>query len=127
MSPNEKIVEQLAAKASRRDFLKIAGGIVIALSTALIGETETAEAQCQISDKCCPGPPCGSAACQFCGSQCPSGWTKIQTTRCCLNGCSYTCSKCQKNTDPDKGSICWCTHDDIASCPGQNCIQAPQP
>lgn len=120
MSPNEKIVKELADRVSRRDFLKMIGGFVGALSATLIGTVDTAKASA-----CCPTPACGS--CQFQGSQCPVGWTRIQITQCCLFGCSYTCSKCRKNSNPDMGSICWCTHEDFSECPGQNCVSAPQP
>jgi hypothetical protein len=128
MSLNEKFVKTLANKMSRRDFLKGLGATILGLGLTLIGTTKPAYAA-PCSGGCCPGTACSD--CQHAGSNCPAGYTKRSYCSCCIGGCQYTCSKCRKNSD--HSVVCWCQHDDLVACPGQNCAflhhsqEHPQP
>lgn len=112
MSIDERIVQNLAANLSRRNFLKTLGLLVTGLGAIMVGKVETAQA----GPACCPDPEC--SGCQLGGSECPSGYTKYGVTRCCLDGCWWTCSKCQANWPPY--DICYCSHEDLTLC-GPHC------
>ncbi len=125
MSIDERLTRKAAAALSRRHFLSVLGRSVAALGLVLVGGARVAVDPAYAASRCCPTPDCGN--CRFQGSQCPTGWSKIATTNCCLNSCSWTCSKCRKDANPDMGSICWCAHEDFHDCGGGHCITAPQP
>lgn len=123
MTIDERLTRTAATRLSRRHFLSVLGRGVASLGLALAGGTilgrvETAEA----GPACCPSPEC--PGCQAQGSICPVGYTNIGHTPCCLNFCRWTCTKCEHNITK---AICYCSHDDLTTCPGGVCGNAPAP
>lgn len=119
MSADEKITKNISRRLSRRDFLKGLRAFVASVGVAMVGNIETVEA----GPACCPNPEC--SGCLNLGSNCPVGYTKLSHTKCCLSHCQWGCNKCRKNTSPF--NICYCSHEDLVSCGGGPCAQAPQP
>ncbi len=109
----EGLTQKLAVTLSRRAFLKSLGLFVATIGATLAGQPETADAE----PACCPDPEC--SGCQAGGSICPPGYTRIAITRCCLDGCWWTCSTCRSSSPPY--NICYCSHEDFTLC-GAHCI-----
>jgi hypothetical protein len=119
MSIQENLTQILAKRISRRNFLKSLGVAVLGLGAALIGKpVEEVQAA-----GCCPGPEC--SGCRIGGSNCPYGYRKVTSTTCCLQGCKWTCNVCEDLDPPHEQ--CICSHDDMVSCPYQNCAQKNNP
>jgi hypothetical protein len=116
MSIQERLTKNLAVRISRRGFIKGLGKSILVLGVALIGNIVNAEA----GPACCPNPEC--SGCQSGGSNCPSGYTKMSWSTCCVHNYQYTCATCKCwSSGPNcqyPGYTCYCTHDDLICCDG---------
>lgn len=119
---------RLAARPSRRGFLRMLGGIALGVALALNGASLAFA-----SHGCChcPPTPCPCylclSPCHVCGSMgCSTSCINYGSWQCCEGGCLFYCAECVC-FDPFDGSqyCCHCKVNTGTSC-GGNCIP-PRP
>lgn len=129
MDDSKKVITDLAARmaarTSRRGFLRLAGTAVVGMGLAMNG-VSLANATCSPACNACMGTDCVwqyPTVCSGCpgGSGCPSGYTG-KCWICCTNCCDrYCCECCNAFT----GDTCHCRFDTTTSCGGCICPFSP--
>ena len=108
--------DALAAKTSRRGFLKFAGSFALATGMMLGGSSiayaSTPCNGCDADHRCNSPAP----ACRRCSTSGCYGCRQTGAWYCCYNGCEYKCAECCCN-----GSGCRCFVSTGASCGARYC------